>query len=132
MNCTLVRKLELMHNFTTEAVRLLKSEDELKTSSSAEADSSQQYLFRALEENHEELRRLLLKRLKPRPQRNSVVSAATALGKDYYIDGRNTQLISFEKMSTGGGKKVPQITPWGWIFWTMIFYHLKKFTSRSI
>ena len=80
MNRTLVRKLELMHNFTTEAVRLLKSEDELKTSSSAEADSSQQYLFRALEENHEELRRLLLKRLKPRPQRNSVVSAATALG----------------------------------------------------
>ena len=78
-NKALVRKLELMHNFTTEAVRLLKSEDELKTSSSAE-DSSQQYLFRALEENHEELRRLLLKRLKPRPQRNSVVSAATALG----------------------------------------------------
>ena len=77
---TSVRKLELMHNFTTEAVRLLKSEDELKTSSSAEADSSQQYLFRALEENHEELRRLLLKRLKPRPQRNSVVSAATAIG----------------------------------------------------
>ena len=110
---TSVRKLELMHNFTTEAVRLLKSEDELKTSSSAEADSSQQYLFRALEENHEELRRLLLKRLKPRPQRNSVVSAATALGKDYYIDGRNTQLISFEKMSTGGGKKAPQITPRG-------------------
>ena len=61
-----------MHNFTTEAVRLLKSEDDLKVSE----DSSQQYLFRALEENHEELRRLLLKRLKPRPQRNSVISAA--------------------------------------------------------
>ena len=29
-------------------------------------------------------------------------------------------------------KKAPQITPWGWIFWTMIFYNLKKFTSRSI
>ena len=25
-----------------------------------------------------------------------------------------------------------QIKPWGWIFWTMIFYTLKKFTSRSI
>ena len=73
-NKALVRKLELMHNFTTEAVRLLKSEDEFKTSE----DTSQQYLFRALEENHEELRRLLLKRLKPRPQRNSV--ATTAVG----------------------------------------------------
>ena len=78
----LVRKLELMHNFTTEAVRLLKSEDDFKTSE----DSSN--LFRALEENHEELRRLLLKRLKPRPQRNSVVSAALGspanIGKEYY------------------------------------------------
>ena len=25
-----------------------------------------------------------------------------------------------------------QITPWGWIFWTLIFYDPKKFTSRSI
>ena len=31
----------------------------------------------------------------------------TALGKDYVIDGQNTQLIYFEKMSTGGGKKAP-------------------------
>ena len=37
----------------------------------------------------------------------------------------------FEKLSTGGGKQGPQITPWGWIFRTMIFYSLKKFTSRS-
>ena len=44
--------------------------------------------------------------------------------KDYYIDERNTQMISFEKMSTGGGKKAPQITPRGWIFWTMIYYNL--------
>ena len=29
-------------------------------------------------------------------------------------------------------KFVTKITPQGWIFWTMIFYHLKKFTSRSI
>ena len=26
------------------------------------------------------------------------------LGKDYYIDGQNTQLIFFEDNSTGGGK----------------------------
>ena len=38
----------------------------------------------------------------------------------------------FEILSTGGGKKAPQITPQGLIFWTMIFYNLKKFTSRSI
>ena len=38
----------------------------------------------------------------------------------------------FFKITTGGGKKAPQITPRGWIFWTMIFYNLKKFTSRSI
>ena len=25
------------------------------------------------------------------------------LAKDYYIDGQNTQLIFFEKMTTGGG-----------------------------
>ena len=29
------------------------------------------------------------------------------------------------------GNKAPNYTP-GWIFWTMIFYNLKKFTSRSI
>ena len=39
------------------------------------------------------------------------------LTKDYYIDGQNTQLIFFEKMSTGGGKQGPQIIPRGWIFW---------------
>ena len=49
------------------------------------------------------------------------------LAKDYYIDGQN-----IEKMSTGRGKQGPQITPQGWIFWTMIFYNLKKFTPRSI
>ena len=50
-------------------------------------------------------------------------------GKDYYIA---TQLIYFYQISTGGGKKAPQITPWGWIFWTMIFLDLEKITSRSI
>jgi hypothetical protein len=29
--------------------------------------------------------------------------------KDYFIDGQNTQLIFFEKISTGGGKLGPQI-----------------------
>ena len=32
-------------------------------------------------------------------------------GRDYYIDGQNTQRIFFEKMTTGGGKKAPQFTP---------------------
>ena len=35
------------------------------------------------------------------------------LAKDYYIDRQNTQLNFFEKISTGGGKKAPQITPLG-------------------
>ena len=55
-----------------------------------------------------------------------------SLLKDYYIDGQNTRLIFFEKISTGRKKKVPQITTRGWVFWTMIFYNSKKFTSRSI
>ena len=58
-------------------------------------------------------------------------SLVVTLPKDYYIDGQNIQLIFFEKMTTGEGKR-PQITPRGWIFWTVIFYNLKKFTSRSI
>ena len=62
---------------------------------------------------------------------NSSTSIAI-VGKDYYIDGQNTQMIFLFKMTTGGGKKAPQITPWRWIFWTMIFYNLKKFTLRSI
>ena len=50
-----------------------------------------------------------------------------SLFKDYYIDGQNTKWIFFEKKNqTGGGKKPPQITPLGWIFWTLIFYNLKK------
>ena len=54
------------------------------------------------------------------------------LAKGYYIDGQNTQLIIFEIMTTEGVKMPTQITPLGWIFWTMIFYNLKKLTSRSI
>ena len=33
-----------------------------------------------------------------------------------------------KKLPLGEGKRPPQITPQGWIFWTMIFYNLKKFT----
>jgi hypothetical protein len=41
-------------------------------------------------------------------------------------------MIYFEENVNWGREKGPQITPLGWIFWTMIFYDLKKFTSRSI
>ena len=54
------------------------------------------------------------------------------LTKDYYIDGQNTQLIFLEKIQLWEGKRPPQITHRGWIFWTMIFYNLEKFTLRSI
>jgi hypothetical protein len=50
--------------------------------------------------------------------------AIVATGKDYYIDGQNTQLIFFLKCPIGGGN--------GCIFWTMIFYNLKKVSSSSI
>ena len=33
-----------------------------------------------------------------------------SVAKDYYVEGQNTQLIFFEKMTTGGGKKAPKIT----------------------
>ena len=47
------------------------------------------------------------------------------LGKDYYIDGQNTQLIFLKKCSLGEGSKAPKLQR-GWIFWTMIFYSLKN------
>ena len=37
-------------------------------------------------------------------------------GKDYYIDGQNTQLIYFLKNSTGGGKQAPKLHPGGGLF----------------
>ena len=52
--------------------------------------------------------------------------------KDYCIDGLHTLVAKIGTMSVGGGNLGTQITPQGWIFWTMIFYNLKKFTSRSI
>ena len=64
----IVRKLELMHNFTSEAVRLLKKEENLE-----EFD-----ILRALEENHEELRRLLLKRLKTKVSTPSAMTSPTS------------------------------------------------------
>ena len=41
---------------------------------------------------------------------------AVGLVKDYYIDGQNTQLILFEKMTTEGGKKAPKLHPAGGFF----------------
>ena len=38
------------------------------------------------------------------------------LGKDYYIDRQNTWLISFEKMSTGEGKRPPKLHHRGGFF----------------
>ena len=52
--------------------------------------------------------------------------------KDYYIDGLHTLTAKIGTMSAEGGPLGTQITAPGWIFWTMIFYNLKKFTSRSI
>ena len=64
---SIVRKLELMHNFTSDAVRLLKKE---------ENNEEEFEILKALEENHEELRRLLLKRIRakhPNPNASSPV-----------------------------------------------------------
>ena len=44
------------------------------------------------------------------------IAVSLPLSKDYCIDGQNTQLIFFEKNTTGGGKKTPQITPRGGFF----------------
>ena len=54
------------------------------------------------------------------------------LDKDYYIYRWTEHSADYFQMSTGGWKEGPKITPLGWIFWTMIFYNLEKFTSRSI
>ena len=35
------------------------------------------------------------------------IAVSLPLSKDYYIDGQNTQLIFFEKNTTGGGEKAP-------------------------
>ena len=41
----------------------------------------------------------------------SFLTLAPYYPKDYYIDGQNTQLIFFEKISTGGGEKAPKLHP---------------------
>ena len=78
------------------------------------------------------LRNKLRKNCVRRPESTYVSWFIRCLSKDYYIDGQNTQLIFFEKYTTGGGKKAPKLHRGGGIFWTMIFYNLKKITSRSI
>ena len=46
----------------------------------------------------------------------SIENTKVYLFKNYYIDGQKTQLIFFEKMTTGGGKKAPKLHPWGGFF----------------
>ena len=69
-NLALVRHLELMHSFTSEAVKLLKKEDDRSNSDEEKFEDSAK-IIRALEENHEELRQLLLNRLKPKSKARS-------------------------------------------------------------
>ena len=47
-------------------------------------------------------------------------------GKDYYIDGQNTQLIFFEKKSTGGGKRPPKSHQAGGFFDHVFFITLNN------
>ena len=47
-------------------------------------------------------------------------------------NGWNTRPIPIFWIFHLGDKEGIQITTQGWIFWTMTFYNLKKFTSRSI
>jgi hypothetical protein len=70
----LVRKLELMHNFTTEAVKLLKKEAIKDDHDEGGVLDESSNLFRALEENHEELRQLLLIRLRSRHKSSIIIA----------------------------------------------------------
>ena len=54
------------------------------------------------------------------------VKCLMSLGKDYYIDGQNTQLIYFLKNSTGGGKQAPKLHPGGGLFGPWSFIILKN------
>ena len=52
---------------------------------------------------------------------------------DIFIPDSYVVILFSDKWTTwGGGILGTQITPQGWIFWTIIFHNLKKFTSRSI
>ena len=48
------------------------------------------------------------------------------LGTDFLIDGRRIGLFGGARITTGWLELGTQITPRGWIFWTMIFYNLKN------
>ena len=47
------------------------------------------------------------------------------LGMDFFINGRNCCHFLSRFFHTRRELET-QITPWGWIFWTMIFYNLKN------
>ena len=47
------------------------------------------------------------------------------LATDFLIDGRRIGCLEGPRITTGGLELGTQITPWGWIFWTIIFYHQK-------
>ena len=61
-----------------------------------------------------------------------ILEARAESGTDFLIDGRRIGLFGGARITTGWLELGTQITPQGWIFWTMIFYNLKKFTSISI
>ena len=50
--------------------------------------------------------------------------------KDYFIDGQNTRLIFFLKVSKGEGSKALKLHPEGGIFGPWSFIILQKFTSK--
>ena len=57
------------------------------------------------------------------------IRASFSYNKDYYIDGRSD---FFKNFIWRREKRPPKLQPGGGFFGTMIFYKLKKFTSRSI
>ena len=88
---SIVRKLELMHNFTSQAVRLLKKE---------ENNEEEFEILRALEENHEELRRLLLKRIKAKhPVTSPPVTSPTSEMTNNPFEFNETEMEASEKNS---------------------------------
>ena len=48
-----------------------------------------------------------------------------SLSKDFLIDGRRIGLLEEPRITAGGLEVGTQITPRGWIFWAIIFYHQK-------
>ena len=62
---------------------------------------------------------------------NNLYQLVLTHGQALLLDSDLAPLFQFKRTSWGLLLGT-QITPRGWIFWTMIFYNLKKFTSRSI